>query len=640
MQFPWLRLALGSVAVFGSCFAAPVCADDVPFVFKTPRPEWMGEHSRFAVVDKAGKLLFRGDPRYELAGDGDFRHGFLSVRVGAKVGLLDAGGKVVLEPRYSQVYVIPPEGGADADAFAKVYLDAQTATCVDRSGKELIPAKDKHYIDCPRDGLARVLGPVDSQGKKARRPMGLVDRRGEPVIAMGRFEELGEFIAGKAQAMQGGKWGYIDSTGKVVVPLEFEAIQAGGFTFDRTAAKRGGKWGYLDPSGKFAIPPIYEEAKPFLEGLAIVKAAGKFGLIDPAGRVVVPIRYAAVRHTAGIIVAGRQLFDTQGREIPAPALAKYSWREVDPSGVIVFGDIVNDDRFGLADGRGTVLAEPAFLKFDKEWNLGLFRDGMLRVLRPAQFGPFAWRMDYGLLSTSGQFVPVPELGGLFGPYPDSTKSNGLLAAIGAVPGGAAAVMFAFSSWYGVALGSIVFPLLFGVWWVSTWRCGMRHVARVEVGYRRGWGVMGVWILLAAAWGAAYLYALKAFGWNADASGGDWAYGLVFFALLPLLSGIVIVGTCVWKPGKPLRSVLTGLLAFAVFALLSAAPFVLIAMDVDWHERFWPLGVFAALFGLWFALRKRAPLWAGSLRELAFAGLAAWGVVLLWMQAASLYGTFI
>ena len=63
MQFPWLRLALGSVAVFGSCFAAPVCADDVPFVFKTPRPEWMGEHSRFAVVDKAGKLLLRGDPR-------------------------------------------------------------------------------------------------------------------------------------------------------------------------------------------------------------------------------------------------------------------------------------------------------------------------------------------------------------------------------------------------------------------------------------------------------------------------------------------------------------------------------------------------------------------------------------------------
>ena len=53
----------------------------------------------------------------------------------------------------------------------------------------------------------------------------------------------------------------------------------------------GGKWGYIDRTGRFAIQPQFDFAKPFREGLAAVEIADKYGYIDKAGKIVVKPRF-------------------------------------------------------------------------------------------------------------------------------------------------------------------------------------------------------------------------------------------------------------------------------------------------------------------------------------------------------------
>lgn len=74
---------------------------------------------------------------------------------------------------------------------------------------------------------------------------------------------------------QGGKSGYIDKTGKVVISPQFDRARE--FFEGLATAKFGGKWGYIDKSGKYVINPQFDWAEEFSEGLAPVEIGGKWG---------------------------------------------------------------------------------------------------------------------------------------------------------------------------------------------------------------------------------------------------------------------------------------------------------------------------------------------------------------------------
>ena len=43
------------------------------------------------------------------------------------------------------------------------------------------------------------------------------------------------------------------------------------------------KWGFMDLSGRQVIPAVFDEVRPFSEGLAVVRLRGKWGFIDKQG---------------------------------------------------------------------------------------------------------------------------------------------------------------------------------------------------------------------------------------------------------------------------------------------------------------------------------------------------------------------
>ena len=56
---------------------------------------------------------------------------------------------------------------------------------------------------------------------------------------------------------------------------------------DLTLIEQNGKWGYINSKKKVVIPPKFDDAYDFLQGLARVKMDNKYGFIDKTGKVII-----------------------------------------------------------------------------------------------------------------------------------------------------------------------------------------------------------------------------------------------------------------------------------------------------------------------------------------------------------------
>ena len=79
----------------------------------------------------------------------------------------------------------------------------------------------------------------------------------------------------------GGKWGFINQSGTMVIQPQFEA--AFSFMENLALVQVNGKYGYINHSGSTVIGPKFESAWGFSEGLALVRVNDKYGYIDQTG---------------------------------------------------------------------------------------------------------------------------------------------------------------------------------------------------------------------------------------------------------------------------------------------------------------------------------------------------------------------
>ena len=91
-------------------------------------------------------------------------------------------------------------------------------------------------------------------------------------------EDLAAFQRDFKSNMTGGKWGYIDKTGKIVIEARFDYAEpfSEGLATVRvdTPGTSSCKFGFIDKSGAFVIEPQFAYANSFHEGLAHVRIGG------------------------------------------------------------------------------------------------------------------------------------------------------------------------------------------------------------------------------------------------------------------------------------------------------------------------------------------------------------------------------
>lgn len=96
-----------------------------------------------------------------------------------------------------------------------------------------------------------------------------------------------------------GGYGYVDADNNVKVEPRYDF--SCGYSEGLASVRSGGKWGFIDKAGKMVIPMQYDDDETwydsdepdirFLKSRACVMKNGKYGVIDKAGNVVVPFKY-------------------------------------------------------------------------------------------------------------------------------------------------------------------------------------------------------------------------------------------------------------------------------------------------------------------------------------------------------------
>ncbi len=189
---------------------------------------------------------------------------------------------------------------------------------IDKTGKEAIPLN--YYIGAQdfSEGLAAVCGgDYQIYDEKSGRPTygddckwGFIDKTGKEVIPF-KYDHCIPFSEGLAPVMLDGRWGYVDKTGKEVIWLEEgmgepfkeglgRVVYAKNFGFD--------EFGFIDKTGKVITTKRYTDAENFSEGLALVRSIINndylYGFIDKTGREVIPVKFnGALSFSEGMAVA-------------------------------------------------------------------------------------------------------------------------------------------------------------------------------------------------------------------------------------------------------------------------------------------------------------------------------------------------
>jgi hypothetical protein len=107
------------------------------------------------------------------------------------------------------------------------------------------------------------------------------------------FPWAGDFSQGLAPVMMDGKYGFLDSVGRMAISPAWAA--AGGFSQNRAPVLAGQAWGYLDVTGAMAIAPAFDWAGPFHEGFAPVALRGRYFFIDTAGNPLGAASFTEIR---------------------------------------------------------------------------------------------------------------------------------------------------------------------------------------------------------------------------------------------------------------------------------------------------------------------------------------------------------
>jgi hypothetical protein len=211
---------------------------------------------------------------------------------------------------------------------------------------------------------------------------GFLDQSGKVVIPA-QYQGFGEQSEGFIAVFNGKKWGFINSKGDMVLDFKFDnprSISSNNPRFSDGLAcvqiSHGdgeNRYGYIDKSGKFIIKPTYKHGFNFSEGLASVLIGLKYGYIDKSGSVSIAAQTYILGSSfsdglATIAIGDKWGFiDTTGKIAIRP---QFDWAGDFSEGR---ASIKISGKFGFIDKTGQIVVRPIYDK------VGKFRGGLAPV---------------------------------------------------------------------------------------------------------------------------------------------------------------------------------------------------------------------------------------------------------------------
>jgi len=249
-----------------------------------------------------------------------------------RFGMVDFKNDTILPFKFRYTY-LPPEGFCVAQAFGDPggtgYKDAYGL--YDLNGKPVLPHVYER-IDAFYCGRAIVkkdgkYGAIDEKGKELfYTDYGSIDRYANNYALVHSQRIKGEI-----------KVGIIDRSGRAVVPPIYQWLEyIGNFHEGLAAMAQNRKYGFVDTTGKIVVDFKYDRVEPFKDGLAKVWVGWRWaGYIDRTGKEVIVPDFPAMdqanlrryydKFIVGIKDSVQHIFDRAGKEI-----AQFKYKTIEP----------------------------------------------------------------------------------------------------------------------------------------------------------------------------------------------------------------------------------------------------------------------------------------------------------------------
>ena len=171
------------------------------------------------------------------------------------------------------LYLLAEEMNARERYFDAIVLYQQLGDYKDSRVKAAeIRPHNYEYVESWEDGYFAV------GGSELGEYIGFIDINGTLInlITMNEINDTSKFSDGLARVEKDGQYGFIDTTGKLVVPYGWDF--AFSFSDGLACVEKDDKRGFIDTTGKLVIPCEWDYAFSFSDGLACVEKGWQMGI--------------------------------------------------------------------------------------------------------------------------------------------------------------------------------------------------------------------------------------------------------------------------------------------------------------------------------------------------------------------------
>ncbi len=193
---------------------------------------------------------------------------------------------------------------------------------------------------------------------------GFCDRFYSNVIIKEQYDSTMTFTEGLGRIKLGGRYGFVDSKGKQIIPIKYELADA--FSEGLAMVMFDGKSIYIDKKGVDVFNKKFKTGSPFHEGLALVwNEENKAGYIDSKGNLIIPFNY-------------KKAYPFNGGMAPVYSEEEQKWKAINTKGESLF---VFNEKVKMV--------------------LGKFNEGIVQVYVD---GPKGYNVHYDFVNEKGEFI--------------------------------------------------------------------------------------------------------------------------------------------------------------------------------------------------------------------------------------------
>lgn len=373
---------------------------------RTYEPEYRAirEGRRFGYINRDGEVVIPATYAYAMP----FNEGMGAVNVGGTVsepghlplngkwGFINQNGRFIINPKYYS----PPEVGAPYDP--QLLAQAQHEGYIFSEGLAAVRVEDQHWV---------YINQKDSV---------VIDRSDIQIPRM--------FREGLANVYDGRRWGYIDKTGKYVIPPRF--LYPANFRNGRAFVVNGNGRRYLIDKVGNPILPYYRIESPYFNGVALARPGYQrqqhtvmqnrsFTLIDTAGRFLFTAEFDRIGRW-GNGMAPVLVGSIAGDPVSHPAPVKPTenlggkWGFINGKGQIVVNPVYQDVK-GFSEGFAAVKSGGLWAYIDSNFDritgyefrwVDYFHNGIAEVRLGPVHGDYDGR--YAFINNEGDVIWVEE----------------------------------------------------------------------------------------------------------------------------------------------------------------------------------------------------------------------------------------